>query len=75
MLGPMHSLRVGDWVIRRHRLLKTRGRVVRVPVERSRGIQHVWVRWDHPHTLPNPSLEASDTLEGVEEPTDRAAGS
>jgi hypothetical protein len=62
----MINLRVGDLVIRSHRLLRTRGTVVRVAIPRTRGTQQVWVRWDHPHTLPNPSLEESDTLEGVE---------
>jgi hypothetical protein len=62
----MMNLRVGDLVIRSHRLLRTRGTVVRVAMARTRGTQQVWVRWDHPHTLPNPSLEESDTLEGVE---------
>jgi hypothetical protein len=61
----MDNLRVGDLVIRNHRLLKTRGTVVRIGVPRSRGTQQVWVRWDHPHTLPNPSLELSDNLEGI----------
>jgi hypothetical protein len=26
----------------------------------------VWVKWSHPDTLPNPSLEAVDDLELVE---------
>lgn len=58
-------LKVGDVVIRSHRLLKTRGTVVRMGIPRVRGSQRVWVKWDHPHTLPNPSLERSDTLDGV----------
>jgi hypothetical protein len=37
-------------------------------IARSRGTQRVWVKWDHPHTLPNPSLEQSDMLDGVAEP-------
>jgi hypothetical protein len=65
----MDNLRVGDLVIRSHRLLKTRGTVVRIAVPRSRGTQQVWVKWDHPHTLPNPSLEPSDSLEGIPEPS------
>jgi hypothetical protein len=64
----MVNLRVGDLVIRNHRLLRTRGTVVRIATSRTRGTQQVWVRWDHPHTLPNPSLEHSDTLEEVTEP-------
>jgi hypothetical protein len=67
MLEAVQRLRVGDLVVRSHRLLKTRGRIVRIDVVRSRGVQHVWVRWDHPSTLPNPSLEPSDSLEGVTE--------
>ena len=63
----MVNFRVGDLVIRNHRLLKTRGTVVRIGMPRSRGTQLVWVRWDHPHTLPNPSLEQSDTLEPITE--------
>jgi hypothetical protein len=63
--SPSLPLKVGDVVIRSHRLLKTRGTVVRVRIPRSRGTQRVWVKWDHPHTLPNPSLERSDTLDGV----------
>jgi len=71
----MVNLHVGDVVIRSHRLLKTRGTVVRIAVARSRGTQQVWVKWDHPHTLPNPSLELSDTLEEVTSaaPADRRA--
>lgn len=61
-------LKVGDVVIRSHRLLKTRGTVVRMGIPRSRGTQGVWVKWDHLHTLPNPSLERSDTLDGVPDP-------
>jgi hypothetical protein len=65
----MVTLRVGDLVVRSHRLLKTRGRVVQIGVPRSRGTQRVWVKWEHPHTLPNPSLEQSDTLLEVTDPT------
>jgi hypothetical protein len=63
--APSLPLKVGDVVIRSHRLLKTRGTVVRVGIPRSRGTQRVWVKWNHPHTLPNPSLEQSDTLDGI----------
>jgi hypothetical protein len=66
--APRLALRVGAVVIRSHRLLKTRGTVVRMGIARSRGTQRVWVKWDHPHTLPNPSLEQSDMLDGVAEP-------
>ena len=61
------SLRVGDLVIRSHRLLRTRGTVVRIATPGPRTREQVWVRWDHPRTLPNPSLEHSDTLEAVAE--------
>lgn len=61
----MVNLRIGDLVIRSHRLLRTQGTVVRIDVPRSRGVQHVWVKWNHPDTLPNPSLEPSDSLEAV----------
>lgn len=63
------NLHVGDLVVRSHRLFKTRGTVIRVGTPRSRGTQRVWVRWDHPHTLPNPSLEQSDTLDGFTGPS------
>jgi hypothetical protein len=59
------EIRVGDIVIRSHRLLKTRGIVVRVAVQRRREARQVWVKWDHPDTLPNPSLESADSLEAV----------
>jgi hypothetical protein len=61
----MLDLRVGDLVVRSHRLLRTQGTVVRIAVARARGAQQVWVKWDHPSTLPNPSLEHSNTLEAV----------
>ena len=61
----MAGLRVGDIVIRSHRLLKTRGTVVRVTVQRRGEARQVWVKWDHPDTLPNPSLESADSLESV----------
>jgi hypothetical protein len=62
------GLRVGDLVIRSHRLLRTRGTVVRIAIAGPRSREQVWVKWDHPRTLPNPSLEHSDTLEAVTEP-------
>ena len=59
-------LRPGDLVIRRHRLLKTQGTVLRFDGEDDNGASRVWIRWSHPTTLPNPSLEAVDDLELVE---------
>jgi hypothetical protein len=59
------ALRVGDIVIRSHRLLKTRGTVVRVAVQRRGEARQVWVKWDHADTFPNPSLESADSLEAV----------
>ena len=60
------KLRIGDHVIRRHRLLKTRGTVLRFDGEDENGASRVWVRWTHPDTLPNPSLETVDDLEQLE---------
>jgi hypothetical protein len=54
-------------VIRRHRLLKTQGTVLRFDGEDENGASRAWVRWLHPSTLPNPSLEPVDDLELVEE--------
>ncbi len=51
----MAQLRVGDLVIRSHRLLKTRGAIVRVAAQRRGEAPHVWVKWNHSDTLPNPS--------------------
>jgi hypothetical protein len=65
--SPAGYLRVGDLVIRSHRLLRTRGTVVRIATPGPRSREQVWVKWDHPRTLPNPSLEHSDTLEPVAE--------
>jgi hypothetical protein len=56
-------------VIRRHRLLKTRGTVVRVAAQRQGIAQQVWVKWDHSDTLPNPSLESADSLEAIKGPS------
>jgi hypothetical protein len=65
--SPSTGLHVGDLVIRSHRLLRTRGTVVRIATPGPRSREQVWVKWNHPHTLPNPSLEHSDTLETVTE--------
>jgi len=59
------ELRVGDLVIRSHRLFKTRGTVVRVAAQRRGEARQVWVKWDHPDTLPNPSLESADSLKAI----------
>ena len=58
-------LRVGDIVVRRHRLLKTRGIVLRFGTEDGNGASRAWIKWSHPNTLPNPSLESVDDLELV----------
>ena len=55
----------GDVVIRRHRLLKTQGTVLRFDGEDENGASRVWVRWRHSTTLPNPSLEPVNDLEVV----------
>jgi len=62
----MSKLRVGDLVIRRHRLLKTQGTVLRFDGEDENGASRAWIKWSHPNTLPNPSLEAVDDLELLE---------
>ena len=59
-------LKPGDVVVRRHRLLKTRGTVLRFDGEDDDGASRAWIRWDHPTTLPNPSLETIDDVELVE---------
>ena len=59
-------LRVGDIVIRRHRLLKTQGTVLRFDGEDDNGASRAWIRWSHPSTLPNPSLEPVDDLELIQ---------
>ncbi len=61
----MSRLAVGDLVVRSHRLLKTHGTVVRVALQHRGEALRVWIKWDHPNTLPNPSLEAADDLEVV----------
>lgn len=53
----------GDQVVRRHRLLKTRGTVVRFAGRDEYGAPRAWIKWSHPTTLPNPSLETLDDLE------------
>ena len=58
--------KAGDRVIRRHRLLKTTGTVLRFDGEDENGASRVWVNWSHPTTLPNPSLEPVDDLELLE---------
>jgi len=60
----MSKLRVGDLVIRRHRLLKTQGTVLRFDGEDENGASRAWIKWSHPNTLPNPSLEAVDDERG-----------
>jgi hypothetical protein len=62
----MPPLKPGDHVIRRHRLLKTQGTVVRFAGRDENGAARAWIKWSHPTTLPNPSLEALDELELIE---------
>jgi hypothetical protein len=62
----MKRVRPGDVVVRRHRLLKTHGTVLRFDGEDLNGTSRAWIKWHHPSTLPNPSLEVVDTLEIVE---------
>ena len=62
----MPRLKPGDVVIRRHRLLKTHGTVVRYDGEDDHGASRAWICWDHATTLPNPSLETLDDVELVE---------
>jgi hypothetical protein len=59
-------LKPGDLVIRRHRLLKTPGVVLRFDGADENGIARVWIRWRHSTTLPNPSLEPVSDLEILE---------
>jgi hypothetical protein len=71
----MARLSVGDLVIRSHRLLKTRGTIVRaVPQRPGEGLQ-VWVKWNHADTFPNPSREAADDLVLVKRPDGPLAAS
>jgi hypothetical protein len=62
----MSRVRRGDLVIRRHRLLKTHGIVLRFDGEDENGASRAWIKWSHPTTLPNPSLEPVDDLEILE---------
>ena len=64
----MARLRVGDLVIRSHRLLKTCGMIVRPALQHPGESRQVWVKWDHSDTLPNPSREAADDLELIKHP-------
>ncbi len=63
----INRLGVGDLVVRRHRLLKTQGTVVRFDGDTGTCSARVWIKWSHPTTLPNPSLEYADDLERVGE--------
>ncbi len=69
---PAGPVRVGDQVVRRQRALKTRGVVRRQGAETVEGMARVWVRWEHPNTLPNPSLELVDDLEVIARSTSAA---
>lgn len=66
--GDGRALRVapGDLVIRRRRLLRTVGTVLRLAGQDQDGATCVWVRWHHPTTRPNPSREPADDLELVD---------
>ena len=64
----MSPLKPGDLVIRSHRLLKTRGTVVRFDGKDDTGVSRAWIKWSHPTTLPNPSLETVVELELIERP-------
>jgi hypothetical protein len=68
----MPRLHVGDLVVRRHRLLKTQGVLLRFDGEDANGGSCAWVKWNHPNTLPNPSREAVDDLE-LARPADGAS--
>lgn len=61
----VNRLQIGAVVVRRHRLLKTQGTVLRFDGEDEHGGSRAWIRWSHPNTLPNPSLESVDDLELV----------
>jgi hypothetical protein len=65
----MPKLKPGDIVVRCHRLLKTQGTVLRFDGEDENGTSRAWIRWDHPTTLPNPSLETIADVELVENHT------
>lgn len=59
----MRSLQIGETVVRRSRVLRTHGEVVEITKGTRDGVRLVWVKWSHPTTLPNPSLELEDTLD------------
>ena len=68
----MAPLKAGDHVVRRHRLLKTTGTVVRFAGRDENGAARAWIKWSHPTTLPNPSLETLDELELTEDSPETA---
>lgn len=59
----MRSLQRGDIVIRRNRLFTTTGEVIEITNAKRDGVRLVRVKWAHPTTLPNPSLELEDSLD------------
>jgi hypothetical protein len=59
------KLKPGDVVVRCHRLLKTQGIILRFDGEDENGSSRAWIKWNHPTTLPNPSLETIDDVELV----------
>jgi hypothetical protein len=61
------KLKPGDVVVRCHRLLKTQGIILRFDGEDENGASRAWIKWNHPTTLPNPSLETVDDVELVGE--------
>lgn len=65
--GVRPRLRVGNVVIRRHRLLKTEGVLLSFDGVDENGGSRAWIRWNHATTLPNPSLEPVDDLELIPE--------
>jgi hypothetical protein len=62
----MPPIKPGDQVVRRHRLLKTTGTLVRFAGRDENGAPRAWIKWSHPTTLPNPSLETVNELELAE---------
>jgi hypothetical protein len=58
----MRSLQRGD-IVRRNRLFTTTGEVIEITNAKRDGVRLVRVRWAHPTTLPNPSLELEDSLD------------
>ena len=69
----VERVRPGALVIRRHRLLKTQGTVLRFGREDHHGAAGAWIKWNHPDTLPNPSLQLVDELELVDGPLSEGA--